>query len=65
MLSSDLGRHGRSQVAMGTKTADEPVLDVFNPLCLTRQVLDLIGDRWTVMIVLTLLDGTKRFGEAA
>lgn len=48
---------------MGTKAADEPAFDVFNPLCPTRQVLDRIGDRWTVMIVLTLLDGTKRFGE--
>lgn len=37
--------------------------DVFNPNCPSRQVLDRIGDRWTALIVLTLLDGTKRFGE--
>lgn len=43
--------------------AEAPIFDVFNPLCPTRQVLDRIGDRWTVMIVLALIDGTKRFGE--
>lgn len=48
---------------MGTNPGQEPIFDVFNPLCPTRQVLDRIGDRWTVMAVLTLLDGTKRFGE--
>ena len=37
--------------------------DVFNPHCPSRQVLDRIGDRWTALIVLALLDGTKRFGE--
>jgi DNA-binding HxlR family transcriptional regulator len=37
--------------------------DVFDPQCPTRQVLDRIGDRWTVLVVLTLLDGTRRFTE--
>ncbi len=42
---------------------DPPVFDVYNPLCPTRQVLDRIGDRWTVLIVLTLMSGTKRFKD--
>jgi DNA-binding HxlR family transcriptional regulator len=37
--------------------------DVFDPNCPTRQVLDRIGDRWTVLVVLTLLDRTLRFTE--
>ena len=37
--------------------------DPFDARCPTRQVLDRVGDRWTVLIVLTLLQGTKRFGE--
>jgi DNA-binding HxlR family transcriptional regulator len=36
---------------------------VFDPDCPTRSVLDRIGDRWTVLVVLSLLDGTKRFTE--
>src|SRR5919204_5785839 len=40
-----------------------PPPDVFDPNCPTRQVLDRIGDRWTVLVVLTLLDGTLRFTE--
>ena len=37
--------------------------DLFDPQCPTRLVLDRIGDRWTVLVVLTLLDGTRRFTE--
>src|SRR5215469_14837432 len=37
--------------------------DVFDPECPTRAVLDRIGDRWTVLVVLVLLSGTHRFGE--
>ncbi len=31
----------------------------------SRQVLDRIGDRWSMLVVLTLADGTKRYGELA
>ena len=31
--------------------------------CPTRQVLDRIGDRWTVLVIGTLADGTRRFSE--
>ncbi|MEU6130911.1 helix-turn-helix domain-containing protein [Saccharopolyspora sp. NPDC047091] len=37
------------------------VPDVRNPACPTRVVLDRIGDRWTSLVVLTLLDGPMRF----
>jgi DNA-binding HxlR family transcriptional regulator len=35
----------------------------FDKSCPTRQLLDRIGDQWTVLIVLTLNDGPKRFTE--
>ncbi|WP_205669133.1 winged helix-turn-helix transcriptional regulator [Amycolatopsis suaedae] len=37
--------------------------DLFNPDCPTRLVLDQIGDKWTVLVVLLLSDGTMRFSE--
>lgn len=37
--------------------------DAFDPNCPTRLVLDRIGDRWTVLILLTLRDGPRRFTE--
>lgn len=33
--------------------------------CPSREVLDRIGDRWTVLVVGTLADGPLRFGELA
>jgi DNA-binding HxlR family transcriptional regulator len=50
---------------MGTSRipAAPPPPNVFDPNCPTRQVLDRIGDRWTVLVVLTLLDTTLRFTE--
>ncbi|WP_066461805.1 winged helix-turn-helix transcriptional regulator [Sanguibacter suarezii] len=43
----------------------EPQWDPYNRDCPTRQMLDRIGDRWTVLIVGTLADGPLRFGEIA
>ncbi|WP_067490520.1 winged helix-turn-helix transcriptional regulator [Actinomadura hibisca] len=37
--------------------------DAFDPGCPTRLVLDRIGDKWTVLVVLVLLDGRRRFSE--
>ncbi|MCG5216230.1 winged helix-turn-helix transcriptional regulator [Streptosporangium sp. KLBMP 9127] len=38
--------------------------DAFDPNCPTRLVLDRIGDKWTVLVVLTLSDGNpRRFTE--
>lgn len=35
--------------------------DVFAKLCPSRIVLDRIGDRWTVLVLLTLAQGPMRF----
>lgn len=37
--------------------------NAFDPLCPTRQVLDRIGDKWSVLVVLILSDGPRRFTE--
>jgi DNA-binding HxlR family transcriptional regulator len=37
--------------------------DAFDPECPTRLVLDRIGDKWSVLVVLTLRDGRRRFTE--
>lgn len=40
-----------------------PRWDVFNRHCPTRQVLDLIADKWTVLVVRQLAGGTMRFAQ--
>ncbi|WP_207938889.1 winged helix-turn-helix transcriptional regulator [Actinomadura darangshiensis] len=35
--------------------------DAFDPNCPTRLVLDRIGDKWSVLVVLGLSDGPRRF----
>jgi DNA-binding HxlR family transcriptional regulator len=37
--------------------------NVFDSHCPTRQVLDLIADKWTVLIIRRLADGTLRFSQ--
>jgi DNA-binding HxlR family transcriptional regulator len=37
--------------------------NVYDPNCPTRAVLDRMGDKWTVLVVLTLLDGPQRFSR--
>ncbi|WP_091451998.1 winged helix-turn-helix transcriptional regulator [Micromonospora inyonensis] len=39
--------------------------DPYQRNCGSRQVLDRIGDRWSVLVVLTLAHGGKRYGELA
>lgn len=39
------------------------VYDVFDPNCPSRTVLDLIGSRWTVLVIGALTDGPRRFGK--
>lgn len=50
----------RAEVA---DSADSARGDLFNPQCPTRLVLDRIGDKWTVLVVLLLSDGPLRFSE--
>ena len=37
--------------------------DVFNSKCPTRQVLDRIADKWTVLVIRRLSHGTMRFAQ--
>lgn len=40
-----------------------PAWNVFSSDCPTRQVLDCIADKWSVLIVRRLSDGTMRFAQ--
>ncbi len=37
--------------------------DIFQENCTSRQVLQLIADHWTPLVIYALEDGTSRFGE--
>jgi DNA-binding HxlR family transcriptional regulator len=37
--------------------------DAFDPGCPTRLILDRIGDKWSVLVVLCLTEGPRRFTE--
>jgi DNA-binding HxlR family transcriptional regulator len=37
--------------------------DVFNEFCGTRDVLDLLSDKWTILIVGALASGVMRYGQ--
>ena len=39
--------------------------DPFDRNCPSRQVLDRIGDTWSVLVVAALADGARRYGELA
>ncbi|WP_422756555.1 winged helix-turn-helix transcriptional regulator [Micromonospora sp. WMMD708] len=39
--------------------------DPFQRDCGSRQVIDRIGDRWSVLVVLALAGGGRRYGELA
>jgi DNA-binding HxlR family transcriptional regulator len=38
---------------------------VYPKNCPSRQVMDRIGDTWSVLVVLTLADGPRRYSELA
>lgn len=42
-----------------------PEWNPYDRNCPTRQLLDRIGDRWTVLVIGTLQSGPQRFGEIA
>ena len=37
--------------------------NILDPNCGSRRVLDVIADKWTMITVYTLAQGTKRFGQ--
>ena len=45
------------------KTLEKKKMKENSPEALAEITLKLIGDRWKVMILQNLMDGTKRFGE--
>lgn len=53
------GDDGRGDVS----DRDIPPWDLFHKDCPTRQVLDVIGGRWSVLVILALKDGPERFGS--
>ena len=46
---------------METKQQRPP--DIFQANCLSRQVLGLIADQWTPLVIYALEEGTMRFGQ--
>jgi DNA-binding HxlR family transcriptional regulator len=44
-------------------TIETPRWNVYNQYCPTRLTLERIADKWTVLIVGCLSQGTRRFGE--
>jgi DNA-binding HxlR family transcriptional regulator len=41
------------------------VADPYSSDCPSRQLLDRIGDKWSVLIVIALADGSRRYSELA
>jgi DNA-binding HxlR family transcriptional regulator len=37
--------------------------NIYDPSCPSRTVLDRIGDKWSTLVVLVLLDGPQRFSH--
>ncbi|GAB3999673.1 winged helix-turn-helix transcriptional regulator [Nocardioides marmoraquaticus] len=42
-----------------------PAPDPYAADCPSRQLLDRIGDKWTVLVIVVLQDGPRRYGELA
>ena len=45
------------------ETTQQTSPDIFRASCLSRQVLELIADQWTPLVIYALEDGTMRFGQ--
>lgn len=46
-----------------TPVANEQPPNVFSSSCPTREILDLISDKWSMLILLVLQEEAKRFSE--
>ncbi len=40
-----------------------PKANLFDPACPSRQALDRIGDKWTMLVIRVLDDGTLRYSD--
>jgi DNA-binding HxlR family transcriptional regulator len=47
--------------ALAPVTLIDPPHSVMDATCAARQVLDLIADKWAVLVIYALSDGTKRY----
>jgi DNA-binding HxlR family transcriptional regulator len=47
---------------MHVKSSSNAPWNVYDPRCPSRTVLDLIGGRWTVLVIGSLAEGPQRFG---
>lgn len=45
--------------------SEEPDFDPYHPDCPSRQLVDRVGDRWTILVTGVLSDGPARYGEIA
>lgn len=48
---------------MTTTTPPRYPPNVLNPLCTSRLTLELLADKWVLLIVMALADGVKRNGQ--
>ena len=48
---------------MTKPTPEEPAWNVYKATCPTRQVLACIADKWAVLLIGALIEGTRRSGE--
>jgi DNA-binding HxlR family transcriptional regulator len=46
-----------------TAISVDDVPDVFSPACPSRLVVERLGDKWTLLVLMALRPGTLRFGE--
>ena len=49
--------------AQGASSAPMPAYDVFSLNCPTRAVLDRLADKWALLILVRLAEGTARFNQ--
>ncbi len=47
------------------RESEEVKADLLDRNCPSRQILDRIGDRWSVLVVSVLSDGPRRYSELA
>ncbi|GGO71756.1 winged helix-turn-helix transcriptional regulator [Nonomuraea cavernae] len=52
-----------SRTAKDRQVTDSQTNTVLSPYCRARDVLDRVGDKWSVYVITLLGDGTKRFSE--
>ena len=61
MSSSVRGQVSRSGHRASSRRA--PVYNVYDANCPTRQILSILADKWTSLVIVALASGTKRFQQ--